>query len=106
MKLNGTLISEQTETYHCKAYVETLLNNNRKDGETILFPQGWYNHIDVVSQYTAANIKNDDAQYTALYQQHKDVLKAQKEAPVPFVALSRHTLRMKPRLEAFMMGNL
>ena len=48
-RLNGTLISEQTGTYHYKACMETLLNNNRKDGETILVPQGWYNHIDVVS---------------------------------------------------------
>ena len=76
--------------------METLLNNDRQDGETILVPQGWYNHIDVVSQYTAANIKNDDAQHTALSQQHKDTLKAQKDALVPFVAQRRHTLRMKP----------
>ena len=94
MRLNGTLISE--DTYHYKAYMETLLNNNRQDGETILVPEGWYNHIEVVSQYTAANIKNDDAQHTALSQQHKDTLKAQKDALVPFVAQRRHTLRMKP----------
>ena len=95
MRLNGTLISEQTDTYHYKAYMETLLNKNRQDGETILVPQGWYNHIDVVRQYTAANI-NDDAQHAALSQQHKDTLKAQKDALVPFVAQRRHTLRMKP----------
>ena len=94
MRLNGTLISE--DTYHYKAYMETLLNNNRQDGETILVPEGWYNHIEVVSQYTAANIKNDDAQHTALSQQHKDTLKAQKDALVPFVAQRRHMLRMKP----------
>ena len=86
--------------------METLLNNNRQDGETILVPQGWYNHIDVVSQYTAANIKNDDAQHAALSQQHKDTLKAQKDALVPFVAQRRHMLRMKPHLEPFMMGKL
>ena len=66
MRLNGTLISEQTDTYHYKVYMETLLNNNRQDDETILVPQGWYNHIDLVSQYTAANIKNTDAQHAAL----------------------------------------
>ena len=106
MRLNGTLISEQTDTYHYEAYMETPLNNNRQDGETILVPQGWYNHIDVVSQYTAANIKNDDAQHAALFQQHKDTLKAQKDALVPFVAQKRHMLRMKPHLEPFMMGKL
>ena len=106
MRLNGTLISEQTDTYHYKVYMETLLNNNRQDDETILVPQGWYNHIDVVSQYTAADIKNEDSQHAALSQQHKDTLKAQKDALVPFVAQRRHTLRMKPHLEPFRMGKL
>ena len=40
VRLNGTLISPQTDTYHYKAYIETLLNYNRDDGETILKPQG------------------------------------------------------------------
>ena len=105
-RLNGTLISEQTDTYHYKACMETLLNNNRKYGETILVPQGWYNHIDVVSQYKVANIKNDDAQHAALSQQHKNTLKAKKDALVPLVAQRRHTLRIKPHLEPFMMGKL
>ena len=30
MRLNRTLISEQTDTYHYKAYMETLLHNNRQ----------------------------------------------------------------------------
>ena len=40
VRLNGTLISPQTDTYHYKAYIETLLNYNRDDGETVLKPQG------------------------------------------------------------------
>ena len=40
VRLNGTLISPQTDTYHYKAYIETLLNFNRDDGDTILKPQG------------------------------------------------------------------
>ena len=32
VRLNGTLISPQTDTYHYKAYIETLLNYNRDDG--------------------------------------------------------------------------
>ena len=46
VRLNGTLISPQTDTYHYKAYLETLLNYNRNDGETVLKPQGWYNALD------------------------------------------------------------
>ena len=40
VQLNGTFISPQTDTYHYKAYIETLLNYNRDDGETVLKPQG------------------------------------------------------------------
>jgi len=40
VRLNGTLISPQTDTYHFKAYIETLLNHDRDDGETILTPNG------------------------------------------------------------------
>ena len=46
VRLNNTLISPQTDTYHYKAYLETLLNFNRDDGETILKPQGWVNYVN------------------------------------------------------------
>ena len=56
MNLNGTLISRQTDTYHYKAYVETLLNYNRSDGETVLRPQGWFNQIDAEAALMANKI--------------------------------------------------
>ena len=34
VRLNGTLNSRQTDMYHYKAYLETLLNYDREDGET------------------------------------------------------------------------
>ena len=46
MQLNGTLISPQSDTYHYKAYLETLLNYDREDGKTVLGPQGWFNQVD------------------------------------------------------------
>ena len=46
-------------------------------------------------------MKNDDAQYTALSQKHKDAFKAQKDALVPFIAQRKRRLRMKPHLEPF-----
>ncbi|XP_020602810.1 uncharacterized protein LOC110041826 [Orbicella faveolata] len=55
VRLNGTLISPQTDTYHYKAYLETLLNYNRDDGETVLKPQGWYNALDFPAQLTVNN---------------------------------------------------
>ena len=39
VRLNGTLIGPQTDTYHYKAYLETLLNYNRDDGETVRKPK-------------------------------------------------------------------
>lgn len=55
VRLNGTLISPQTDTYHYKAYLETLLNYNRNDGETVLRPQGWYNALDFPTELTVNN---------------------------------------------------
>ena len=45
MRLNGTLINPQTDTYHLKAFIEAVLNHDRDDGETILAPEGWYNSL-------------------------------------------------------------
>ena len=53
VRLNNTLISPQTDTYHLKAYLETLLNYNRDDGETILKPQGWINSVNWPDALTA-----------------------------------------------------
>ena len=40
--MNGTLTTEQTDTYVYKAYLETILNYGIEDEETILRPQGYY----------------------------------------------------------------
>ena len=55
LQLNGTLISPQSDTYHYKAYLETLLNYDREDGKTVLGPQGWFNQVDSPPQWTANN---------------------------------------------------
>ena len=40
VRLNGALLNDNLNHYHYKAYLETLLNYNRADGETVLVPQG------------------------------------------------------------------
>ena len=45
VRLNGTLISSQTDTYHHKAYIDAVIHNDRDDGETILKPEGWFNGL-------------------------------------------------------------
>ena len=42
VRLNGTLISPQTDNYHHKAFIDTVIHNDRDDGETILKPEGWF----------------------------------------------------------------
>jgi len=39
--LNGTLISPQTDTYHHKAYIDTVIHNDHT--ETLLKPESWFN---------------------------------------------------------------
>ncbi|PFX27133.1 putative uncharacterized transposon-derived protein F54H12.3 [Stylophora pistillata] len=43
VKCNGVLLTENVDMYHYKAYIQTLLNYDRIDGDTILRPQGWRN---------------------------------------------------------------
>ena len=45
VRLNGTLISPQTDMQHHKAYIDAVIHNDRDDGETILKPEGWFNGL-------------------------------------------------------------
>ena len=40
VRLNGPLISPQTDTYHHKAFIDIVIHNDRDDGKTILKPEG------------------------------------------------------------------
>ena len=40
--LNGTLVTEQADTYAYKAYLETWLNYGDNASKPILYPRGWY----------------------------------------------------------------
>jgi len=58
VRLNGTLISSQTDTYHHKAFIEQILNNDRADGENLLPPQGWFNSLNVPDEADTALTAN------------------------------------------------
>lgn len=108
VKLNGTLISPQTDTYHYKAYLELLLNHDRDDGETILKPQGWYNGIDCPRVLTANKL--DDAtphdDFTRLSATQQETVKALKAERAKYVGGARHVLRFKPNIEVFHMDKV
>ena len=72
--MNGTLTTEQTDTYAYKAYLETILNYGTEDAETILRPQGYYSALNYPpSDLTANQIDSaaPHADYTALSKERK-----------------------------------
>ena len=96
-RANGTLLTEQVDMYHLKAFIQTILNYDRNDGETILEPAGWRNEIDSPVTYTAANVKMDDDAYTALSINHQESIKRQRaDATDYYAGGKRRILRMKP----------
>ena len=103
LRLNGTLISPQSDTYHYKAYLETLMNYNQEDGKTVLRPQGWFNALDFPPQWTANNTDSagPHAEYNALSANHKSALALSKAETAHYVGGARRSLVFQPHLEAF-----
>ena len=68
MYVNGTLTTEQTNTYAYKAYPETILNYGTEDEETILRPQGYYSGLDypTVTDFTANKFDKTHVDYKGL----------------------------------------
>ena len=103
VKCNGMLLTEQVDMYHHKAYLQTLLNNDRNDGDTILQATngGWRNEIDSPVTYTATNVKGDDqqasikAQPTESVRMHADDVK---------LSLYRCLVKLNPSTYMDMMG--
>ena len=77
-RANGTLLTEQVDMYHLKAYIQTLLNYDRDDGETILQPTDWRNEIDSPVTYTATTVKTDEADFAALTEINNPASKLRK----------------------------
>ena len=58
LSMNGFLMTEQSNTYHYRAYLETLLHFNR-EGATKLAPQGWVNQLNVIEEMGATGANAD-----------------------------------------------
>ena len=112
LRLNGTLISPQSDTYHYKAFLETLLNYTRDEGQTLLRHQGWFNALDFPPEWTANNTDttsqsgrgHDD--YIALTANQKAALAFSKAEQTMYVDGARHSLVFQPHLEAFHTGHI
>ena len=103
LRFNGALMSEQTDSYAYSAYLETLLNYNRDDGETLLAPQGWVNFLNVTPTLAAAGV-NDDISTTANWAHNNDNLL--KTLTTPFRGKNVVRLIMRPYFPAFHMGKI
>ena len=107
VRLNGTLISPQTDTYHLKAYIETILNHDQDDGDTLLTPHGWYNCLGVpndgdADELTLNKLNPAHEDYKAMPQDLKNVVQGR----IQFLGGKRVTLRFKPYLEVFHLSKL
>ena len=107
VRLNSTLIIPQTDTYHYKAFLETVLNYDRDDGETILVPAGWKNFLDVPNEgdgdeYTANKVNTAHAEYKDMSKDHKNVLALRSH----FLGGKKVTMSFKPFLEVFNLSKL
>ena len=96
-------MSEQTDTYAYNAFLETLLNYNRVQGETLLAPQGWVNCCNVTEHLTAGGAAGDIC--TTNGWGHGDATPL-KTATVPFYNNNKATLIVHLHLEAFHTGRV
>ena len=100
VSFNGVLMTEQSNAYHQKAYLETLQNFNRQEGETTLVPQGWVNELNVVEELTPTNAGNNDKPNPNNWS-GKAGLKALTSR---LLGKAYHTFMIKPHIAVFKTG--
>lgn len=107
VRLNGTLITPQTDYYHQIAFVETVLNHDKEDTEDLLECQGFYDCFDVPDDgdpdeltVNQADTTHDD--FAALPDDKKRMVLAR----VKFLGGNRVLLRFTPALEIFRLPRL
>ena len=106
VRLNGTLISPQTDTYHYKAYIETLLNYNRDDGETILKPQGWFSAIDLPDTLTANQFDKTHNDFKNLSDEYQHVVKTLLAENAKSAGAQKRVFCFVPHIEVFHLSKL
>ena len=92
---------KRTDRYAYNAFLETLLNYNQDEGETLLAPQGWVNYLNVTEHLTAGGVPDDICTTNGWGYGDATPLKT---ATVPFYNNNKATLIVHPHLEAFRTG--
>ena len=107
IRLNGTLISPQSDTYPYNAYFQVLLNHNRDEGDTILRPQGWVNGLD-----RAVKLESKDVKGVSGFTLHANLTPNQEKNLNGLISETQKytegkvTLFMKPYQEMFHTGKV
>ena len=101
LSMNGVLMTEQSNTYHYRAYLETLLNFNRQEGATKLVPQGWVNQLDVV-EVMGATAANSDVPTAAGWKGNTDL----RALTSKLLSRHWHTFIIRPHLAPLRTGKL
>ena len=100
VSFNGVLMTEQSNAYHQKAYLETIQNYNRQEGETLLAPQGWVNELNVVDHLTPTNAQTDDEPDVDEWAGKTALVKLTSK----LLGKVYHTFYIKPHISVFKTG--
>ena len=100
VNFNGVLMTEQSNAYHQKAYIETLLNYNQEEGKTTLAAQGWVNELHVAEELTPTNAANNDEPDDAAWAGKTDL----KALTSRLLGKVYHTFMDKPQVSVFRTG--
>ena len=100
VSFNGVLMTGQSNAYHQKAYIQTILNYNREEGNTLLAPQGWVNELNVKRNLVPTNAATDDEPNPAAW----DGKTRLKKLTAQLLGKVYHTFMVKPHLAVFRTG--
>ena len=101
LSMNGVLMTEQSNTYHYRAYLETLLNYSREEGATKLAPQGWVNQLNVIDEMGATGA-NSDTPTTAAWSENAEL----RALTSRLLSRNWHTFIIRPHLPPLKTGKL
>ena len=107
VRMNGTLITQQSDTYPYTSYITELINNDESDIDTILNQEGWYNVVDPPLALTANQLDSatPHVDYTGLPQKTKNSIAAMRKAYGEMVQKPK-VMRFKPVNELFNLPKL
>ena len=101
LSMNGVLMTEQSNTYHYRAYLETLLKYKREEGATTLAPQGWVNQLNVIEEMGATGA-NDDIPDEAAWSGNAEL----RALTSRLLSKNWHTFIIRPHLPPLKTGKL